>query len=77
MIFPVATVIREEAGAPFHVTVFPHIKEMARFQPKTALGKLKAEIIPTVPSGFQTYIMKCYFLYELKTEPLNKQLFTQ
>ena len=71
MTLPVATVIREEAGAPFQTTVFPQIREMAKFHPKTALGKLKAEMTPTVPRGFQTSIMKCSGLSELKTDPLN------
>jgi uncharacterized protein YqfB (UPF0267 family) len=44
---------------------------MAAFQANTALGKLKAVITPTVPSGFHTYIIKWSFLSELKTCPLN------
>jgi hypothetical protein len=72
MMLPVATVMREEAGAPFQTTVFPQMSEMAKFHPKTAFGKLKAEITPTVPKGFHTSIMKCSGLSELKIEPLSK-----
>lgn len=48
---------------------FPQIKAIAAFHPKTAFGKLNAVIIPTIPKGFQTYIIKCSGLYELKIEP--------
>lgn len=54
---------------PFQVIKSPHIKAIAAFHPNTAQGKLKAVITPTIPSGFQTYIMKCSGLSELKTEP--------
>jgi len=39
-------------GAPFQILVLPQTIEIALFQPKTAAGKLKALIIPTLPSGF-------------------------
>jgi len=53
------------------VIQFPQIKAIAAFHPNTALGKLKAVIIPTIPSGFHIYIMKCSGLSELKIEPLK------
>jgi hypothetical protein len=70
-IFAVAIVTKDEVGAPFQATVFPQIQAMAAFHANTALGKLKAVTTPTVPKGFQDYIMKCSGLYELKTVPLN------
>lgn len=51
------------------MTVSPHTKAIAAFQLKTALGKLNAVITPTVPIGFQTYIIKWSGLYELKIWP--------
>lgn len=65
----VAIVTNDVEGAPFHTTKSPQIKAIAAFHPNTAQGKLKAVITPTIPSGFQTYIMKCYGLSELKTVP--------
>jgi hypothetical protein len=61
----------EVCGDPFHVTQLPHIKAIAAFHPNTALGKLKAVIIPTIPNGFHIYIIKCYGLSELKIDPLK------
>lgn len=69
MICALAMVTSEEAGAPFQVTVFPQMRAMAAFHAKTAFGKLKAVMTPTVPSGFHTSIMKCSFRSELKTCP--------
>lgn len=69
IILEVAIVTNDVDGAPFHVITSPHINAIAAFQPKTAHGKLKAVITPTIPNGFQTYIIKCYGLYELNTEP--------
>ena len=77
MICAVAMVTREDAGAPFHVTVSPQISAMAAFQAKTAFGKLKAVMTPTVPKGFHTYIMKWSFRSELNTCPLNNTSDTQ
>jgi hypothetical protein len=73
MILAVAIVTSDEAGDPFHITKSPQIKAIAAFQAKTALGKLKAVITPTIPTGFHTSIIKCSGLSELKTEPLNKK----
>jgi hypothetical protein len=58
IIFAVAIVTKDEVGEPFHNTKFPHINAIAAFQVKTAFGKLKAVITPTIPKGFHTYIMK-------------------
>jgi hypothetical protein len=69
MILALAIVTNEVVGAPFQVTRSPQIKAMAAFQPKTAQGKLKAVMTPTIPKGFQTYIMKCSGLSELNIEP--------
>lgn len=71
MILDVAIVTKELVGAPFQTTEFPQMKEMAAFQPNTAFGKLKAEMTPTVPKGFQTSIIKWSGLSELKTDPLK------
>lgn len=71
MILDDAIVTIEVWGDPFQVTQFPHINAMAAFQPKTALGKLNAVIIPTMPNGFHNYIIKCSGLSELKTDPLK------
>jgi hypothetical protein len=51
--------MRGVLGAPFQMHRFPQIKAIAAFHECTAQGKLKAEIIPTIPTGFQTSIMKC------------------
>jgi hypothetical protein len=71
MIFVVAIVIRDTVGAFFHRTKLPQINAIAAFQTKTAHGKLNADIIPTIPKGFQTYIIKCSGLSDGKIEPLN------
>lgn len=77
IIWEVARVTSDEAGAPFQVIVSPQMSPMAAFQAKTALGKLKAVITPTVPRGFQTSIIKWSFLSELNTCPLNKKVLTR
>lgn len=77
MILAVAIVIKDEAGAPFQAMVLPQIQPIAAFQAKTAFGKLNAEITPTVPKGFQTSIIKCYGLSELKMLPLHIMINTQ
>lgn len=71
IILAVAMVIIEVCGDPFQVIQFPQIKAIAAFHPKTAFGKLKAVIIPTIPNGFQTSIMKWSGLSELNIEPLK------
>jgi hypothetical protein len=58
-ILAVASVTKDEVGAPFQATVFPQIHAIAAFQANTAFGKLKAVMTPTVPNGFQVYIIKC------------------
>ena len=50
--FVVATDVSGVVGAPFQICVFPQVKLIAEFQPNGATGKLKAVIIPIVPSGF-------------------------
>lgn len=42
----------EALGAAFKIVILPVIIEIAKFHPKTALGKLKAVITPTIPRGF-------------------------
>lgn len=37
---------------------FPQISDMALFQPKTACGKLKADMMPITPNGFHCSIKK-------------------
>ena len=59
----------ETVGAAFQQMRSPQIKAIAAFHPKTAHGKLKAVMHPTIPSGFQTSIMKCSGLSELKILP--------
>lgn len=58
MMLVVAMVTKDVVGAPFQTKRFPQTKAIAAFHANTAQGKLKAEIIPTTPIGFQTYIMK-------------------
>ncbi len=53
-----AIVTIDDWGDPFHVIQFPQIKAIAAFHAKTAFGKLNAVIIPTMPRGFHTSIMK-------------------
>lgn len=55
----VARVTRDVEWEPFQVIKSPQTKAIAAFHPNTAQGKLKAVITPTIPRGFQTYIMKC------------------
>ena len=64
-----AIVINDALGDAFQQTRSPQIKAIAAFHPKTAHGKLKAVITPTIPKGFQTSIIKCSGLSELKTLP--------
>mmetsp|Transcript_42393 Transcript_42393/g.49430 ORF Transcript_42393/g.49430 Transcript_42393/m.49430 type:complete len:208 (-) Transcript_42393:74-697(-) len=56
-------------GAPFHKMRSPQTNPMIAFHPKTAHGKLKAEITPTIPSGFQFSSMKCPGLSEGRIFP--------
>ena len=64
-----ALVIREALGAGFQHIKSPQIIAIAAFHPKTAHGKLKAVMTPTIPNGFQTSIIKCSGLSEFKTLP--------
>jgi hypothetical protein len=48
----VARVTKGVLGAGFHMVIFPQIIESIKFQAKTAQGKLKAVITPTIPTGF-------------------------
>mmetsp|Transcript_4101 Transcript_4101/g.17194 ORF Transcript_4101/g.17194 Transcript_4101/m.17194 type:complete len:218 (+) Transcript_4101:1920-2573(+) len=52
-ILVVAMVVRGTVSEPFQRLQLPHIMEMETFQPYTATGKLKAEMMPQVPMGFQ------------------------
>ena len=52
-IFEVATDTRDTDSPPFQRTELPQIKAKAVFQPDTAQGKLKAEMTPMEPRGFQ------------------------
>lgn len=54
----VAIVTSEAVGAFFQRTRFPQTRAMAAFHMNTAHGKLKAEITPTMPTGFQTYMIR-------------------
>lgn len=58
IILVVAKVTRDVVEAPFHKTKSPHIKAIAKFQPKTAHGKLKAVMTPINPKGFHYSIIK-------------------
>lgn len=69
MIFVTAIVISDVVGDPFQTIKFPQTKATAAFQAKTAQGKLKAVITPTIPIGFQTYIIKWLGLSDGKTAP--------
>jgi len=69
IILAVAMVTKEVVGAPFQIIRSPQIKAIAAFHPKTAQGKLNAVMTPTIPNGFQTYIIKCSGLSELNTVP--------
>lgn len=53
IIFVVATETKLVVSDPFQIVLFPQIIDKARFHPNTALGKLNAEITPTLPKGFQ------------------------
>lgn len=59
MILVQAMVTKGTLGAPFQCTVFPVTRAKAKFQPKTAQGKLKAVMTPMIPIGFQTSYMLC------------------
>ena len=58
IILTVAIAIKGVVGAGFHKVIFPPIIDNAKFHPKTAFGKLKAVITPTIPNGFHYSIMK-------------------
>lgn len=57
--FAIAIEQRGAVGAPLIRHELPVTKAIAVFQPATAIGKLKAVIIPTTPSGFQFSINMC------------------
>ena len=48
-----ASITSDVVDAGFHKFVLPHTMLSAEFQKKTAAGKLKAVIMPTLPTGFQ------------------------
>eukprot|EP01085_Mycamoeba_gemmipara_P000580 Mycagemm_TRINITY_DN10314_c3_g8::TRINITY_DN10314_c3_g8_i1::g.580::m.580 type:complete len:130 gc:universal TRINITY_DN10314_c3_g8_i1:578-967(+) len=49
----VASVTSEVEVAPSQMLTLPQMRERVMFQPYTAHGKLKAVIMPTIPSGCQ------------------------
>src|SRR5699024_7053336 len=51
-IFWHATAHKGAFSLGFQIITFPHTKAMAAFHDHTATGKLKAEIIPTIPRGW-------------------------
>lgn len=53
MILVVAIDTKLVVSDPFQIVEFPQIIESVKFHPNTALGKLNAEITPTLPIGFQ------------------------
>ena len=53
------------------MTAFPVISARHKFHPKTACGKLKAEITPTSPNGFHVSIIKCSLRSEGISYPLK------
>mmetsp|Transcript_64943 Transcript_64943/g.153506 ORF Transcript_64943/g.153506 Transcript_64943/m.153506 type:complete len:376 (-) Transcript_64943:218-1345(-) len=59
MIFCVATAKRLDVGAVFQTWVFPQIMDTLAFHPNTAFGKLKAVMMPTLPSGFHVSSSTC------------------
>merc|ERR1719154_836390 len=64
-----ATDTRGVEGAPFQMVTSPQIMEMAEFQPNTAMGKLKAEMMPTTPRGLYISMRTCPGRSEGKTLP--------
>lgn len=56
--------------APFHTVESPQIQARAKFQKKTAFGKLKAVITAIRPRGFHYSIIKWSGLSEGITDPL-------
>lgn len=44
-------------GEDFHIVRLPQTAATQKFQPKTAVGKLKAEITPIKPKGFHYSII--------------------
>mmetsp|Transcript_41780 Transcript_41780/g.118493 ORF Transcript_41780/g.118493 Transcript_41780/m.118493 type:complete len:231 (+) Transcript_41780:1029-1721(+) len=52
-IFVTATDVSGVVSAPFHTLQLPQTRDMDRFHPRGATGKLKAVMMPTVPSGCQ------------------------
>ena len=61
--------VKDVVGAPFQHKRLPHINAIDKFHPNTENGTLKAVITPTIPKGFQTSIIKCSGLSELKIDP--------
>jgi len=55
----IASVTRGVVDAPFQMLQLPAIIDIARFQPKTAQGKLNAEMIATLPRGFHVSSSVC------------------
>lgn len=66
----VAIAIIGVVGAGFHIVMLPPIIAKAKFHPKTAFGKLKAVITPTIPNGFHYSIIKWSGLSLGITDPL-------
>mmetsp|Transcript_4487 Transcript_4487/g.3760 ORF Transcript_4487/g.3760 Transcript_4487/m.3760 type:complete len:287 (-) Transcript_4487:252-1112(-) len=70
-ILPTATVVKDTVSEPFQIIWFPQARAITQFQPETAQGKLKAEMQPITPRGFQTSIMKWPGLSDWMTLPEN------
>ena len=58
-IFPTATLTRLASSCPFQIIVLPQMSPIDVFQPDTAQGKLNAEMIPTLPTGFHYSRIMC------------------
>jgi hypothetical protein len=65
-----ASITSDVVDAGFHMFVLPHTMLSAEFQKKTAAGKLKAVIMPTLPTGFQHSSSVCPLRSDGSTWPL-------
>ena len=55
----------------FQMQVFPQTQAIMAFQDQTATGKLKADIIPTTPSGWYCSYILCEGLSECIVSPYS------
>ena len=56
-------------GLGFQIETFPQTAAIMAFHDQTATGKLKAEIMPTIPSGWYWSYMRCPGRSECMVEP--------